>query len=99
MSVSKRGTLVTQENFNNDIGVIKAIFPDGSVCEFESKGQSKKFYNYLLDTRVRNSVYAEKDGSCSSLKIPTYTGDDVVIEFDEDDDNVTANTEIARIRF
>jgi len=99
VTVGKKGTLVTPDNFNNDIGIIRAVFPDGSVCEFESKGQTKKVYNYLLDTRVRNGNYAEKEGSCSPAKIPTYNDEDVVIEFDVDDDSATPNTEIARIRF
>ena len=35
-SIGKKSDLVTQENFNNRIGVVRAIFPDGETCEFEA---------------------------------------------------------------
>ncbi|MGZ8194265.1 MAG: hypothetical protein ACXWTH_01410 [Methylosarcina sp.] len=92
---------MTKENFNDDIGVLRAVFPGGEVCEFDSISQSRKFFNYSLNVRVRKGNYQEIKGFCSPSQIPSIAGGDVVvIEFDAaDDDDLTPNTEVARIVF
>jgi hypothetical protein len=97
--IGKDGDLVTKENFTDDIGVLKAVFPSGEVCEFDSVSQSRKFFNYSLNVRVRKGNYQEIKGFCSPSQIPSVTSGDVVIEFDADDDDATLNTEVARIAF
>lgn len=95
--LGKEGDLVTKENFDNDVGVLKAVFPGGEVCEFDSAGQSRKFFNYTLNVRVRKGNYQEIKGFCSPSQIPSITSGDVVIEFDADDDDLTPNTEVVRV--
>ncbi|MGZ8095270.1 MAG: hypothetical protein ACXWUD_03390 [Methylosarcina sp.] len=97
--IGKEGDLVTKENFNDDIGVLRAVFPGGAVCEFDSVSQSRKFFNYSLNVRVRKGNYQEIKGFCSPSQIPSNTGEDIIIEFDADDDALTTNTEVARIVF
>lgn len=96
--IGKEGDLVTKENFDDDIGVLKAIFPNGEVCEFDSVSQSRKFFNYTLNVRVRKGNYQDIKGFCSPSQIPSIpSGDFVVIQFDADDDDATPNTEVAQI--
>jgi hypothetical protein len=96
IKVRKHG-FITPDNF--DTGVVRAIFPDGVVCELDGDDKPRKFYKYALKLRVRKGVYEEKDGFCdfpqSSPQIPLYSADQVIIEFDADDDAETQNMEIA----
>jgi hypothetical protein len=92
-----KGNLVTENNLED--GVVIARFPDNSVCEFDPTGKTRKFYKYLLELRKRNDVYQEKKGFCELGDIPGYNGQPVIIEFDDDDEVGTPNTEIARINF
>ncbi|WP_150046309.1 hypothetical protein [Methylomonas rhizoryzae] len=92
LKVGKSGP-ITAENF--DTAVVRAIFPDDSVCELEADDTVGRFYEYALKLRVRKGEFDEKDGSCDSAAIPDYSGGAVVIELDEDDDTGTANQAIA----
>jgi hypothetical protein len=78
---------------------VRAVFPNGVVCELEGDDNPRKHYRYSLKLRVRKGVYEEKDGFCdfsqTAPQIPLYAGDPIVIEFDADDDPDTPNVEIA----
>jgi hypothetical protein len=93
----RKGGLITPDNF--DTGVVKAVFPDGVVCELDGDDRPRKLYKYSLKIRVRKGIYEEKDGFCTFSKtppqIPLYASNPVIIEFDEDDDATTPNEEIA----
>ena len=94
-----KGGLITADNF--DEGVVKAVFPDGVVCELESDDSARRFYEFSLKLRVKKAVYTEKDGSCemldrrASAQIPDYAGNPIDIVFDSDDDASTPDVEIA----
>jgi len=92
IKVGKSGP-INAENF--DTAVVRAIFPDASVCELEADDTVGRFYEYALKLRVRKGEFDEKDGTCDSAAIPDYSGGNVVIELDEDDDAATANQAIA----
>lgn len=99
-SIGKKSDLVTQENFNNRIGVVRAIFPDGETCEFEATSQNRKFFKYTLHLKINQGVFKKRRGHCLSDTIPSdETGKSIIIEFDCDGNTLTPNTEIARIIF
>jgi hypothetical protein len=97
--IGKKG-LVTKDNFDDDIGVLRAIFPSGAVCEMDGVSDKGRFYTYLLKTNVRQGVFSNRFGQCLSNSMPVIRkGDTVSIEFDADDDSVTFNVEVAKIKF
>lgn len=92
--------LVTQDNFDGDIGVLRAIFPGGAVCEMEGVDDKKRFYTYLLKAKVKRGVFNDRVGQCSPNAMPVINaGDSVSIEFDDDDDASTTDVEVAKILF
>jgi hypothetical protein len=100
IKIGKAGELVTQDNFDGDIGVLRAIFPGGAVCEMEGVGHSRKSFKYFLKAQVRKGVFSERFGFCEPNAMPVANdGDAIVIEFDEDDDAATTNVEVAKIMF
>ncbi len=102
IKVGKQG-LITADNFDNS--VVKAIFPDGVVCELESDDSLRKYYEYSLKLRLKKGAYNEKDGSCESAQgglltqIPEYASGPLAIVFDDDDNPDTDNVEIATGNF
>jgi len=88
------GDLITPENV--DVAVVRAIFPDGGVCELDADDTpGVKAYEYALRLRVRsNGDLQEKDGFCDPHSIPTHNGA-IAIEVDADGDVLTPNTTVA----
>jgi len=90
-----KGGLITADNF--DESVVKAVFPDGVVCELESDDSARRFYEFSLKLRVKKSVYIEKDGSCETdqgqplTQFPDYAGKPIDIVVDADDTNTAVD--------
>ncbi|CAG7855846.1 hypothetical protein MCAMS1_00123 [biofilm metagenome] len=107
LKVNKNG-LITQDNFNNDVGSLNAIFPGNVVCELTGVSQSRKSFTYLLKAKERKGTVEVRVGTCLSgiglplTEIPVPTrGETVSIAFDADGDATTTTdiVDVGRITF
>jgi hypothetical protein len=110
LKIGKNG-LITQDNFNNDVGSLTAVFPGNIVCEMAGVNQSGKSFTYLLKARAKKDVVGVRVGSCvSSAALPAApltampvisSGDIISVKFDTDGDAATTTdiVDVGTIRF
>jgi hypothetical protein len=65
MKIGKNG-LITQSNFDNDVGTLSAIFPGNIVCEMVGVNQSSNAYTYLVRAKAWKGVTNVRVGTCES---------------------------------
>jgi hypothetical protein len=105
LKIGKNG-LITQDNFNNDVGSLSAVFPGNIVCEMAGVGQSSKAYTYLLKAKARKDAVEVRVGSCENRAVlpvaplnamPVLSpGNPINIVFDADGD-VATTTDIVDV--
>jgi hypothetical protein len=72
-------------------GVTLVVFPDGTICELQSRLDGDDV-RYRLRLREKRGNLRERNGTCTPAGIPEFAGGTVDIVHDGDGDPGTPNT-------